>query len=39
MTKSVLNLEKLPKPDDTADAIAIALCHIHSRKLNNLNNN
>ena len=38
MTKSILNLETLPKPDDTADAIAIALCHINSRKLNNLTN-
>jgi crossover junction endodeoxyribonuclease RuvC len=36
MTKSILKLEKLPKPDDTADAIAIAICHINSRKLNNL---
>ena len=34
MTKSILHLEKLPSPDDTADAIAMALCHIHSRKLN-----
>lgn len=38
MTKSILNLAQLPKPDDTADAIAIALCHINSRKINNLNN-
>lgn len=38
MTKEILNLEKLPTPDDTADAIAIAICHINSRKLNNLNN-
>lgn len=36
MTKNILNLEKLPKPDDTADAIAIAICHINSRKINNL---
>ena len=36
MTRNILKLEKLPKPDDTADAIAIALCHINSRKLNNL---
>jgi crossover junction endodeoxyribonuclease RuvC len=36
MTKSILKLEELPKPDDTADAIAIAICHINSRKLNNL---
>jgi len=27
MTKRLLKLEKLPKPDDAADAIAIALCH------------
>ena len=27
MTKRLLHLDKLPKPDDAADAIAIALCH------------
>lgn len=27
MTKRLLRLEKMPKPDDAADAIAIALCH------------
>ncbi len=27
MTKRLLHLETLPKPDDAADAIAIALCH------------
>ena len=27
MTKRLLRLEKLPRPDDAADAIAIALCH------------
>jgi crossover junction endodeoxyribonuclease RuvC len=30
MTKVLLNLEKVPKPDDTADALAIAVCHAHS---------
>ena len=30
MTKRILKLEKLPKPDDAADAIAIALCHARS---------
>ncbi len=30
MTKRILNLSKLPKPDDAADAIAIALCHARS---------
>lgn len=27
MTRVLLNLEKVPKPDDTADALAIAICH------------
>lgn len=30
MTKRILNLEKMPKLDDTADALAIALCHAQS---------
>ncbi len=34
MIKNILKLKAIPKPDDTADAIAIALCHLHSRKLN-----
>ncbi len=39
MIKSVLKLNNVPKPDDTADALAVALCHINSRlytkKINN----
>ena len=27
MTRRILNLNEMPKPDDAADAIAIALCH------------
>ena len=27
MTKRLLHLKEMPKPDDAADAIAIALCH------------
>jgi len=27
MVKNVLGLEKIPKPDDAADALAVALCH------------
>lgn len=34
MTKSILKLKELPKPDDVADALAIALCHLNSRKMN-----
>jgi crossover junction endodeoxyribonuclease RuvC len=36
MVQKILKLKNIPKPDDTADAIAIALCHINSRKMNNL---
>ncbi len=27
MVKAILNLTKIPKPDDAADALAVALCH------------
>ena len=30
MTKRLLHLRAMPKPDDAADAIAIALCHARS---------
>ncbi len=30
MTRRLLHLDALPKPDDAADAIAIALCHARS---------
>ena len=30
MTKRLLRLQQMPKPDDAADAIAIALCHARS---------
>ena len=30
MTKRILHLQATPKPDDAADAIAIALCHARS---------
>ena len=29
MVKSLLSLKSIPKPDDTADALALALCHGH----------
>ena len=31
MTRRILALEKVPKPDDTADALAMAICHAHAR--------
>ncbi|MBR2463854.1 MAG: crossover junction endodeoxyribonuclease RuvC [Clostridia bacterium] len=30
MVTSLLGLKETPKPDDTADALAIAVCHAHS---------
>ena len=29
MVKAILNLSETPKPDDTADALAAAICHGH----------
>jgi len=38
MVKLLLHLEKIPKPDDAADALAIAICHAHSSgSINRLN--
>lgn len=36
MVKQLLGLSFLPKPDDAADALAIAICHQHSCKLTSL---
>ncbi|MBQ7039316.1 MAG: crossover junction endodeoxyribonuclease RuvC [Clostridia bacterium] len=33
MVKRFLNLTEVPKPDDTADALAVAICHAHSASL------
>lgn len=30
MTKNFLHLAKIPRPDDAADALALAVCHVHS---------
>ena len=30
MTRRLLKLTQMPKPDDTADALAIAVCHAHA---------
>lgn len=36
MVKTLLGLDTMPKPDDAADALAVALCHINSYKLRKL---
>jgi crossover junction endodeoxyribonuclease RuvC len=36
MVKALLAMDHLPKPDDAADALAVAICHCHSHKLRHL---
>ena len=36
MTRSILRLTKVPKPDDTADALALAITHGHCPFSNNI---
>jgi crossover junction endodeoxyribonuclease RuvC len=36
MVKNILKLTEIPKPDDTADALALAICHSNSRAINNV---
>lgn len=36
MVKLLLNLEEIPKPDDVADALAVAICHAHSGRFKDL---
>ena len=38
MVKSILKLPAIPKPDDTADALAIAICHASRRKMEMIKN-
>ncbi|HPF43753.1 MAG TPA: crossover junction endodeoxyribonuclease RuvC [Syntrophomonadaceae bacterium] len=33
MVQSILHMDTLPKPDDAADALAIAICHVHSCRM------
>lgn len=36
MVRALLELEDIPRPDDAADALAIAICHLHSMKYSSL---
>lgn len=36
MVKMLLRLQEKPKPDDVADALAIAICHGHSAQIENM---
>ena len=33
MVRSLLNLTEIPKPDDAADALAVAICHLFSFRM------
>ncbi len=36
MVKLLLELDDIPRPDDAADALAVAICHLHSARLRQL---
>ncbi len=36
MVRTILALEAVPHPDDAADALAVAICHIHSARMRDL---
>jgi crossover junction endodeoxyribonuclease RuvC len=36
MVKVLLKLSEIPKPDDAADALSVAICYAHSRKFDEL---
>ena len=33
MVRILLNLDKIPKPDDAADALAVAITHLHTKRV------
>jgi crossover junction endodeoxyribonuclease RuvC len=33
MVRVMLGMDRIPEPDDAADALAVAICHIHSRQV------
>jgi crossover junction endodeoxyribonuclease RuvC len=38
MVKTLCGLREIPKPDDAADAVAVAICHAHSAKTSGILN-
>ncbi len=36
VTASMLHLNNIPRPDDAADALAVALCHAHTSRLSKM---
>jgi len=36
MVRALLQLDEIPHPDDAADALAVAICHLHSARIRSL---
>jgi crossover junction endodeoxyribonuclease RuvC len=36
LVRLLLGLEAIPQPDDAADALAVAICHLHSARMSSL---
>jgi crossover junction endodeoxyribonuclease RuvC len=36
MVRALLELDDIPRPDDAADALAVAICHINSSRMSNM---
>jgi len=36
MVRALLGLDEIPKPDDAADALAVAICYLHSYRMEKL---
>lgn len=34
MIRALLGLDEIPRPDDAADALAVAICYLHSYRMN-----
>ncbi|UCD41567.1 MAG: crossover junction endodeoxyribonuclease RuvC, partial [Chloroflexota bacterium] len=39
MVQALLELDQIPQPDDAADALAVAICHLHSARIRFLSDN
>ncbi len=39
MVRALLGMDSIPSPDDAADALAVAICHLHSARLRSLEEN
>lgn len=36
MVRALLNLDDVPRPDDAADGLAVAICHLHALRLRSM---